>query len=306
MKQDDPGKLLRLFRLANLLGSRKHGYLLQEILEHTGVSRRTFYRDIQILEKCGFEVEKTGSGRWYIERGQDLSDRLTFSVDEARLLRETLAGLPQETSKLLRQKIEALSETGTSLQLGYQSKLSQTYSDLQEAISQKKQVQLMDYHSFSSGTVSNRTVEPFSFQSANGLLNAYELSSKQVKQYKIDRIGLVKRLDQAWQHEGLHAGVSDDPFGGILGEDPWLVTMVMDEIAAGIWKEERGPFWFSRLEVLEGKRYRLTEKFSHPFGIGRFTLGLWEHIEVEGNDAFISYIEKIISKKINHGTKLPE
>ena len=31
-----------------------------------------------------------------------------------------------------------------------------------------------------------------------------------------------------------------------------------------------------------------------------------EHIEVEGNDAFISYIEKIISKKINHGTKLPE
>lgn len=306
MKQDDPGKLLRLFRLANLLGSRKHGYLLQEILEHTGVSRRTFYRDIQILEKCGFEVEKTGSGRWYIERGQDLSDRLTFSVDEAKLLRETLVGLPKETSKLLRQKIEALSETGTSLQLGFQSKLSQTYSELQDAIDQKKQVQLMDYQSFSSGTVSNRTVEPFSFQSANGLLNAYELSSKQVKQFKIDRIGSIKKLDQSWQFESKHAGLSDDPFGGIIGENFWSVSLVMDEIAAGLWKEERGTFWYSRLQDLGNKRYRLTEKFAHPFGIGRFTLGLWEHIEIEGNQAFLSYIEKIISKKINHGIKLPE
>lgn len=297
MKQDDPGKLLRLFRLANLLGSRKHGYLLQEILEHTGVSRRTFYRDIQILEKCGFEVEKTGSGRWYIERGQDLSDRLTFSVDEARLLRETLVGLPKETSKLLRQKIEALSETGSSLQLGYQSKLSQTYSELQEAISKKKQVQLLDYHSFRSGTVSNRTVEPFSFQSTNGILNAYELSSKQVKQFKIDRIGSIKLLDQTWQFERFHAGVSDDPFGGILGESPWHVSLILDEIAAGIWKEERGSFWFLRLEELEGKRYRLSEKFSHPFGIGRFTLGLWDHIEVEGSPDFSAYLHTIIHKK---------
>jgi predicted DNA-binding transcriptional regulator YafY len=296
MRQDDPGKLLRLFRLANLLASRKHGFLLQEIIDITQVSKRTVYRDLEILEKCGFEIQKTSTGRWYIERGQDLSDRLTFSIDEAKLLRQTLAGLPKETAKLLRNKIEALSETGSTLNLAFQSKLSQIYSALQSAISGQKQVQLIDYQSFNSGTISNRTIEPFSFQTTNGLLNGYELSSKKVKQFKIDRIGSVKILDQIWQYEQEHQGITDDPFGGLLADQCIEVTASFDEVAATIWKEERGLFWHQRLQKTEDNRYILSEKFAHPFAIGRFVLGLWDHIIVLGNDPFKNYLNQIIHK----------
>lgn len=294
-KKDDSGKLHRLFRLVNLLASRKNGFMLSELIDATNSSRRTVYRDLKILEETGFDLQKTKNGRFFLSRSSEVSENLTFSKDEAELIRQALTSLPPESAAIIQGKISAHSETEKHLKFAVNAQRAKVFSKLSQAIREHKQVVLIDYHSNASASVSNRLVEPFGFHDQSSLLIAYELRSGQVKQYKIDRITDVKIEDVAWQYPEKHLAERQDAFGMLVKGDGVDVRLVLDEVSANLWKEERGEAGLSVLSQIGQGQFRLEGKFSSCVAIGRFVMGLPDHIRVEGNEALRQYLKDQVS-----------
>ena len=89
-------KILRVFKLIQLLkGTRKRTAV--EISEMMEISKRTFYRYLNLLEELGFEVELDFEGRYFIPTNEGDEIDFTFNSEESILIREAL--LKQEYPK---------------------------------------------------------------------------------------------------------------------------------------------------------------------------------------------------------------
>ncbi len=151
-----------------------------------------------MLEESGFHIDKQDKHppRFYLfddERRQQAE----FTEEEAQLLRQTLAVVPESNPLLaaLRQKIY-LHSTLLPLADGlidlHQGRI---VGLLAEAIRDRRQVRLLRYHSVHSHTISDRIVEPHSFSDDFAQLTVYEPATAAHKTFKTQRIEDVEVLD---------------------------------------------------------------------------------------------------------------
>ncbi len=118
---------------------------------------------------------------------------------------------------------------------------------------------------------------------------AYELASKQVKQFKTERIGGVIISDTPIEHEGEYGLQRIDVFG-LSGEQSIKVKLRLSRRAALLLGEEfpdaslylikRG-----RQTFFEGPVYQLE-------GVGRFVMGLLGEVDVVEPEELSEYIIK--------------
>jgi predicted DNA-binding transcriptional regulator YafY len=119
-KNDYKGKLLRLFREIMLLAKSPFGLSIKELEEKLGVTYRTIYRDLQLLEQVGFYPEEVTKGK-YVIRGLDqdihrFEKNLQFTAEEAGILASALAGIPENhpMKKAVMEKMLAFSGMAAS------------------------------------------------------------------------------------------------------------------------------------------------------------------------------------------------
>ena len=98
-KNDYKGKLLRLFREIMLLTKSPFGMSIKELEEKLGVTYRTIYRDLDLLEQVGFYPEEIAKGK-YVIRGLDsdiqrFEKNLSFSAEEAGIIATALQTIPE-------------------------------------------------------------------------------------------------------------------------------------------------------------------------------------------------------------------
>ncbi|MEM7039471.1 MAG: HTH domain-containing protein, partial [Bacteroidota bacterium] len=98
-KNDYKGKLLRLFREIMLLTKSPFGLSIKELEEKLGVTYRTVYRDLELLEQVGFYPEEIAKGK-YVIRGMDsdvhrFAKNLQFTAEEAGILSSALSTIPE-------------------------------------------------------------------------------------------------------------------------------------------------------------------------------------------------------------------
>lgn len=86
-----------------------------------------------------------------------------------------------------------------------------------EAIDKKKQLKINDYRSRSGLTT--RRVEPHMLVLDNTALQAYDHSSKQMRLFKLSRIGAIKPLSANWECEKKHRTLPVDIFGTMQSEE---------------------------------------------------------------------------------------
>ena len=161
---------------------------------------------------------------------------------------------------------------------------------LKDAMNRKCMCMLRNYSSPHSKTVSDRIVEPFLFMN-NGLdIRCHEIKSHTNKTFKLARIGEVELLDVEWIAEKEHKQVFTDLFM-FSGEERHAVTLLLDQLARNLIVEEYPASATCISPVDDDPRHWLfTTDVASYLGIGRFVMGLFNHIKVMGDDNFMLYI----------------
>ena len=206
MEQPRVERTLRLMRLMS-----GNAYLtVEQLSKRLDTSTRSIYRYIDTFKTCGFAVEKIDDSIYSLismpSGYKDLQKLVYFSEEEARVLTSLIESL-DETNILkssLYKKLCAVFDTKSIKEHSGTSKNAANVQALGNAMKDRKTVILKDYSSSSSGTVRDRVVEPFEFTNNHIDIWAYDCEKKEVRLFKIARIGWVDILTIDWQHEDEH------------------------------------------------------------------------------------------------------
>lgn len=169
------------------------------------------------------------------------------------------------------------------------------YQLLKRAIDSHKCVILHDYASSNSLSVRDRLVEPFMFLGDDADIRAYEPSSGKNKTFKISRISTVEMLDNDWENGDKHKDAFTDMFL-YSGEVRHRIRLRFDVSAYNFMQEEY-PHARKCLSPGDDDTHWFFETdIANYEGIGRFILGLYEHIEVIEDDGLKAYLKEKIRR----------
>lgn len=168
-------------------------------------------------------------------------------------------------------------------------------SHLQQACSQKKCVILHNYSSSNSGTMKDRYVEAYDVRPDDDLVMCYDRntsSSEKLKVFNINRIGWVEILEEDWKFSFSHKKIDVDAFH-MSGTTPISVSLQLDMMAKNLLVEE---YPASEKDLVADKRdpsiwYYNANVYS-IYGIGRFYVGLANHITILDCPELKSYVQE--------------
>ena len=295
MEQPRVERTLRLMRLM----SGNADLTVEQLAKRLDTSTRSIYRYIDTFKTCGFAVEKIDESIYRLismpSGYKDLQKLVYFSEEEARVLTYLIESL-DETNSLkssLYRKLCAVCDTKSIKEYSGTSKNAANVQALGNAMKDRKTVILKDYSSSSSGTVRDRVVEPFEFTNNHIDIWAYDCEKKEVRLFKIARIGWVDILPIDWQHGDEHDKGYLDAFR-MQGKTQTHVRLEMTLRARNLLCEEF-PLAIPDVTEKDGK-YILDTKVSKMEGVGRFVIGLAKDIKIidspELNEYVRSYIEE--------------
>ena len=293
MEQPRVERTLRLMRLMS-----GNSYLtVEQLAKRLDTSTRSIYRYIDTFKTCGFAVEKIDDSIYRLismpSGYKDLQKLVYFSEEEARVLTYLIESL-DETNSLkssLYRKLCAVCDTKSIKEYSGTSKNAANVQALGNAMKDRKTVILKDYSSSSSGTVRDRVVEPFEFTNNHIDIWAYDCEKKDVRLFKIARIGWVDILPIDWQHGDEHDKGYLDAFR-MQGKTQTHVRLEMTLRARNLLCEEF-PLAIPDVTEKDGK-YILDTKVSKMEGVGRFVIGLMGDIRVLDSPELVAYINDYI------------
>lgn len=293
MEQPRVERTLRLMRLMS-----GNAYLtVEQLARRLDTSTRSIYRYIDTFKTCGFAVEKIDDSIYRLismpSGYKDLQKLIYFSEEEARVLTYLIESL-DETNSLkssLYRKLCAVCDTKSIKEYSGTSKNAANVQALGNAMKDRKTVILKDYSSSSSGTVRDRMVEPFEFTNNHIDIWAYDCEKKDVRLFKIARIGWVDILPIDWQHGDEHDKGYLDAFR-MQGKTQTHVRLEMTLRARNLLCEEF-PLAIPDVTEKDGK-YILDTKVSKMEGVGRFVIGLMGDIRVLDSPELVAYINDYI------------
>lgn len=297
MEQPRVERTLRLMRLMS-----GNVYLtVEQLAKRLDTSTKSIYRYIDTFKTCGFAVEKIDDSIYRLismpTGYKDLQKLVYFSEEEARVLTYLIESL-DETNSLkssLYRKLCAVCDTKSIKEYSGTSKNAANVQALGNAMKDRKTVILKDYSSSSSGTVRDRVVEPFEFTNNHIDIWAYDCEKKDVRLFKIARIGWVDILPIDWQHGDEHDKGYLDAFR-MQGKAQTHVRLEMTLRAKNLLCEE---FPLAEPDITEKDgKYILDTKVSKMEGVGRFVIGLMGDIRVLDSPELERYVQEYVQKNM--------
>lgn len=300
MRNDSTEKIFNLIIL--LLDTTNRS--VDELCSEAGISRRTFYYLMEFLRSREFIIFKSG-GYYHIDRRSPFISKITnsiqFSNNELLTIWNLLGmvGTGNDTVNKLRHKLDVAYDFSRVTDNPQSRRMANSVKKLSAAIDRKRMVRLLDYSSPHSHSVRDRIVEPYLLMNNDRDVRCHEISSGINKTFKIARMSGVEILDTPWIHEDLHRQVFTDIFM-FSGEKRHTVMVRLGLLSRNLFLEEYpqaskcvqqdgddADHWILKLDVCD---YR---------GIGRFVMGLFEDVEVLGDDSFIKYIGDKVTMMYN-------
>jgi predicted DNA-binding transcriptional regulator YafY len=288
-------KLLRLFQIIAVLKSGH--WSIKQLAERFDTSERTIYRYINLLEEVDFLIEKGFDNRYFIVTSEDDPTQAQFSLEETKLIKKLIqTGASDNPLKnLLLKKLSLNSELDSVPRLFVKARIGKFVDALAEAIKNKKQVVLKNYHSAHSNEIRDRLVEPIHFGDNYQSIIALDTSDKVCKQFKLDRIGEVLEMDTNFGFESLHQKNQSDIFG-FTGDAGIWVTLQLSMRAYLLLREEF-PLSVPYIEKKEND-YLFHGPVAGFEGVGRFTLGLMDEIKVVGPENFKAFLTQKLNTSL--------
>ncbi|MBQ8046918.1 MAG: WYL domain-containing transcriptional regulator [Prevotella sp.] len=282
-----------------LLLTDNANHTVQDLADRLDVTRRTIYYYLEYFRDSGFEVVR--SGNYYrLDRTsaffKRLHENIALTTDEARYLHQLLGATEKNdyVAHNVRAKLERQFRLEDLSNPELQQRVDRNIRTLKQAMTEKKIVVLRGYSSPHSHTVADRYVEPFLLMN-NGLdLRCHEIKTHTNKTYRLARMAEVEILDIEWLNEDKHKAVYTDLFM-FSGEERMAVELRMGQLAHNLMLEEYPDSEACFTSADEGHWVFKTEVVSY-LGITRFVLGLYEDIEVLGDEAFRRHMREQVER----------
>ena len=141
-------------------------------------------------------------------------------------------------------------------------------------------------------------MEPFALLNNDQEVRCYEYASKCNKTFKLSRIGRVEVYEETWTCEAEHRPFFTDIFG-FCAEELHSVSLIMGQLSYHLLTEEY-PQSVSFITSIDDYHWRLQALVASYIGVGRFVIGLYDDIEVEGDEGFKAYLHTRIQKLLQH------
>lgn len=290
-------KILRIFQLIGLLkaGGRTVGQLASQL----DATERTVYRYFKLLEEIGFIIDVDFNGRYFIHREEVETSEDLFTLDEVSILRQLIMSQtsPPLQESLLR-KLVFHSESRDLPRQFLKLRVARLFRSLTEAIENKRQVTLKNYHSANSQMIADRVIEPFRFGEGFQSVQALDVKDKQCKYFKLERIGEVVISKKSFKFEKLHERTSNDIFGVSGRKETWVNLRL--SLRAYVLMREEFPLSIPYLEKEnsgESKSYIFHGPVLNFKGIGRFVMGLADEVTILGPLEFKTYIKEKLKQQ---------
>ena len=295
MRHDKLEKELQLM----LLLIENRNYTVPDICKRMDLSRRNLYYYLEFFRDAGFIVEHN---KPYYRLAKEspffrkLNATVHFTEDEAITMRQLLEQASDQNLQVqrIKHKLDKIYDLDIINDVEMQERIANNVSALYQAIKQKCTVVLRNYSSPHSNTQRDRIVEPFLFLNGNKEIRCYEPESHMNKTFKVTRIGDVHLLDLLWANEQHHRHVFTDIFL-FSGDKQTTVSLMLGRLAMQVLTEEYPQATKYIEPAAEGGRWRADIPVCSHAGIGRFVIGLFEDIDVLGDDAFKQYIKDKIN-----------
>jgi len=294
MRLDKFGNELELL----LLLTDNNNYTAQQLADMIHVTRRNLYYYLEYLHKSGFVVVKRGpyyrldpSSRFF----KKLHDNIIFTQEEAGYLRRILEASDKKDVKLtmLKTKLERYYGLEDMFTPSTLKRIHNNVRALKDAIEAKNVVTLKGYSSPHSKTVSDRIVEPFLLMNDDMDVRCYEIHSDMCKTFKLSRINSIEVMDVYWMNQDKHREVYTDIFM-FSGDVKCPIRLRLGQLSYNLLLEEYPQSQSFLAPESNEKHWILDTDVVSYLGIGRFVLGLFQDIEILGDDSFKEYIADCI------------
>ena len=287
-------KAVTILELIELLSGREF-FSSKEIGRRLGFSDRQARSYIEILRRNGFVIAEHHH-RYRIDFRspffQILRQRAIFSETEAEMVCRILYTVDADNDVTEAAKQKLIRYYGLE---GLESPVVQQRQKhkldvINEAIAKKQMLLIKGYSSPHSKSTKDRIVEPFLLMNQGIDVRCHEISTHMNKTFKVSRMADVELLDVPWIGEKEHRKIYTDLFM-FSGEEVHHVKVLMGQLSHNLMLEEypRSERYFSRHDDM---RWLLETDVVSFLGIGRFVLGLWDDVEVLGNDDFKAYLDE--------------
>jgi len=286
-------RLLKLFQIIAVLKSGH--FTIKQLASRFDSSERTIYRYITLLEEASFLVDQDFQNRYFIATSEDDPSQAQFSMEETKLIKKLIQGSATDNplKNALLKKLAMNSEIDAMPRLFVRARQGKFIEQLSDAIRNKKQVVLKNYHSANSNEIRDRLVEPIHFGDDYLSIMALDTQDKINKQFKLDRIGEVVEFEKPFQYEQFHQSTQTDIFHFSGNSNSWVTVQL--SLRAFLLIREEYPLSIPYIEKKED-HYLFHGPVASFEGIGRFVMGLLDEIKVGGPPSFIEYIEARLSK----------
>lgn len=281
-------KLLRLFQIISLLKTGK--WSIKGIAQRFDASDRTIYRYIKLLEAVDFPVEKGFDNLYFILSSEDDPTKAIFTIEEMKLMKKLIQTEVGDNplKGLLLKKLSLNSEMDIVPRLIVNARLGKLVDQIAQAIRNKKQVILKDYHSANSSSIKDRLIEPIEFGDNYQTIMSFDTKDKECKQFKLDRIGEVLEMDTNFKFEQLHQKSVADIFGMTGKNNTWITLQL--KMKAYLLLREDHPLSITYFEKVEDGLYQFHGPINNFEGIARFVLGLLDEVKIIQPAEFKEYI----------------
>lgn len=280
-----------------LLLTDNASYTAQQLADRLGITRRNLYYYFDYLRDSGFQLLKTGTC-YRLDRSSSffrrLHENISLTEEEAAYICRQLdtAERGDYTSLNIRQKLSRSFHLADSANPDLLRRVNSCIATLKNAMASRRMVNIHNYSSPHSHTVSDRIVEPFLLMNDGRDVRCHEIRSHLNKTFKLSRMESVEILDVPWAFEEHHKQVYTDIFM-FAGEQRFGVELRLGQLSHNLMLEEYPQSEQCMTADGDGGWIFKTDVVSF-LGIGRFVLGLFDDIEILGSNEFRSYIKRKI------------
>ena len=290
-------KIEKIFNLIRMMSGKKT-FTVGELAEKMATSYRSIYRYIDTFRSAGFVVEKIQGSTYRIVKMpssfKNFDKLVYFTEEEAAVINSLIENLEETNSfkTTLRKKLSAIYDRTDILNATPKHPTAIKLFALNDAMHKKKRVVLKSYESAHSGTVLDRTVEPYRYTEGCMAIWAYDVENKDCRIFKVSRIGKVQITDIDWQNESEHRDGFVDAFR-MAGTERYHVRLELSLMAKNLLAEE---FPLAVKDIrMENDKWIYEGDVTHMAGIGRFVIGLIRDIRILESDELRSYISEYLS-----------
>lgn len=292
----DQPKIERMLRLMKMLTANVE-YSVDDIAARLDMSRRTIYRYIDTFRDAGFVIKKSGQCIRLDKESphfKDISQLVHFTEEEAVILRRAIESIDDtNTLKMnLKRKLYSVYDSKTLADTVVKGHNADNIHSLIEAIENRRQVVLRNYHSAHS--IRDRKVEPFGFTTNYVNVWCYDTEDGKCKIFKTARIDGVEILDAGWQHESEHEEGFIDIFR-MIGSARIHVRLELGLLSRNLLLEEY-PLAEEYISQIAPERWLLETDVANLHGVGRFIAGLLDDIRIIEPHGLKTYLLDYINR----------